>query len=730
MNVWKIASRWSDTGIKQSSILDIFRKYGIVFAGRGTEKIKKSIKKGDLVAISDGLKVVSIAKIISLPTPITSYDIKDEDKQRFDYEDWVVAFRVEIYNLNDYEIFTTKMGTFHGMGKYSKKIKELYNSKLSTVDFEINTYTYTLSDTKSSAKSLIQEKLKYIIPVYQRPYSWGETQIETFINDIFISFWGTEKKSKSESMFIGTMQLSEKKYSEENNSYQEIIDGQQRITTLTLLMKVLSEKYKDNEKMKSFDFQWIDTDVNRGQQSKDLAEVLFDNKFDDKDQLNKYAINYKLLKEYFEQIILIDKVEGEQEFKEDDFITHLLTKLYFVVIETKAGLSKTLQIFNAINSTGLDLNNTDIFKIRLYEYLSNSGDDKKIFDDIDKLYEKIDIKNAEEKRKITDMNTILSIYKSFLISKYGSSMTLWKMATSTFFERLFDTLLDIKEWSGFLAFKEEKNILNISDIDKIIEVRYRWENKHYGESGTFDDFNTMLSLRLLWWSRYSNYWNLAFLYLLEDDATDEKYNQLIQVLSRLYISYTLMYQKQINSIHQFTKNIFQKLITNPKNIDEVIKEIKEKYIEQDERIKKIISGDIFWNPKIKNILTRMSAAIEEKKTTKSIKEIEKLIFDTKIDIEHIKSRNDDDFADTEFKEKWGKILNTIGNLVILEYSINRSIGNNPYEKKIEFYNKSTFKIIVDFPMRFPSWELDIAKKRKAEEINKISKFLYQEEPKQ
>jgi hypothetical protein len=42
------------------------------------------------------------------------------------------------------------------------------------------------------------------------------------------------------------------------------------------------------------------------------------------------------------------------------------------VIETRAGLSKTLQIFKAINTAGLDLDNTDVFKIRLYEYLSET----------------------------------------------------------------------------------------------------------------------------------------------------------------------------------------------------------------------------------------------------------------------------------------------------------------------------------------------------------------------
>ncbi|MDF1883687.1 DUF262 domain-containing protein [Sulfurimonas sp. SAG-AH-194-C21] len=724
MNVWKVASRWSDTGTEQSSILNIFRKYGIVFAGRDTDKIQKSVKLGDIVAISDGLKIVSIAKAISLPTSITSFEIQEEDQQRFEYENWVIGFRVEIFDLNCEDVFTITRGrTFQAMNKEAETVKKLYNDRLSTnKKFQIKSYTYNLFDIDSSTVSLIQKELKYLVPIYQRPYSWNESQIETFLNDIFLSFWGAEKKSESESMFIGTMQLSEKKCPEKNSYYQEIIDGQQRITTLTLLIKVLSEIYIDNEKLKSFDFKWIDTDVNRGQQSKALKEVLFENKFEN--ELNKYTENYNLLKKYFELNILVDKEDDEQEFKEDDFITHLLTNLYFVVIETKAGLSKTLQIFNAINTTGLDLDNTDIFKIRLYEYLSNSGDSKEIFENIDKLYERIDIYNSNANKKITDMTGILSIYKSYLISKYELNMTLWRMATGAFFEQLFDSLLNIKQWNGFSELKTVDNPLKIEDINKILEVRYIWESKHYGVSGNFDDFNTMLSLRLLWWSRYSNYWNLPFLYLLRDDATDEKYNQLIQSLSRLYISYTLMYQKQTIEMHYFTKKIFQDLVQGVKNINEVIHEVNQKHFLQKEIIEEKISGDIFWNPKIKNILTRMSASIEENKSKKTIKEIEKLIFDTKIDVEHIKSRNDSDFESDDVKDDWKNTLNTIGNLMILEYSINRSIGNDPYSKKMISYKKSIFFIVRDFTTLYPSWELNLAEVRKIKEIAKITRFLY------
>ena len=720
MKVWKIASRWSNTGTKESSILDIFRKYGIVFAGRETQRIQNSVKEGDVIAISDGNKIVSVAKAISLPTKITSFEIDEDDKKRFDYENWVIGFKVDIYNLNESEIFSLNRGrTFHKINEDSVKVEELFTSKISTTNFKINTYTYNLFDSNSESTSLIQKGLKYIIPVYQRPYSWNELQIETFLNDIFISYWGTEKRSQSESMFIGTMQLSEKKYSDENNNYQEIIDGQQRITTLTLLLKALYEKYQNNEVLKDFDFKWLDTDVNRGQQSKNLKEVLFSNKFDN--ELNKYAINYKLLKKYFKLNISND--EDGIEFKEDNFITHLLTNLYFVVIETKAGLSKTLQIFNAINTTGLDLNSTDVFKIRLYEYLSNDGDNKEVFEKIDMLYEKIDINNSKANGKVIDMDGILGIYKSFLIAKYGLNMTLWRMGTGTFFEQLFDTVLNIKQWSGFTTLKEETDFLKIEDIDKIINIRFEWQEKHYGANGNFDDFDTMLSLRLFWWSRYSKYWNLAFLYLMKDDATDEKYNQLIQELSKLYISYTLLFQKQTNEIHRFTKEVFENLVMNKKNIDEVLRDIRDKYLAKEDSVKKVISGNIFWNPKIKNILTRMSASIEEK-NNKSTKEIEQLIFNTKIDVEHIKSRNDGDFDDITLKEDWSGILNTMGNLMILEYSINRSIGNKPFNEKVLSYKNSDFFIVNNFSKKYSSWDLDSVKKRKKEEEDKVFDFLY------
>ena len=130
--------------------------------------------------------------------------------------------------------------------------------------------------------------------------------------------------------------------------------------------------------------------------------------------LNKYVQNAKLINSALTQEI--EKVnEDDPDFDYEKFATHLFSKIYFVVIETKASLSKTLKIFDAINTTGLDLGAEDIFKIRMYEYLNKDGQDESVFNKISALYEKIETKNKLFDRKVTDINGILHTYQFYLI---------------------------------------------------------------------------------------------------------------------------------------------------------------------------------------------------------------------------------------------------------------------------------------------------------------------------
>ena len=122
--------------------------------------------------------------------------------------------------------------------------------------------SFFISSNTCSFGDLLKSHSNYIIPIFQRPYSWEYEQIERFIEDIFEGFWGIDKQSASECFFAGTIQLS--------NS-NEIIDGQQRLTTLLLLQKVIDIIFHEEKT-----YKFIETKVNNGTQEKQLQDIGLD----------------------------------------------------------------------------------------------------------------------------------------------------------------------------------------------------------------------------------------------------------------------------------------------------------------------------------------------------------------------------------------------------------------------------------------------------------------------
>ena len=135
-NIWKIASRWSDDGNRNSSIIDIFRKYNIVFAGRKQDDIKRLVKPNDIIALSDGTTVVSVGKVTDIPKPITEFNFDELDRNsgRFNYNDRVIGFKVNLYDLKSEDWFKYNRGTFHGINEpHRSKIKYLFE-KYNAID--------------------------------------------------------------------------------------------------------------------------------------------------------------------------------------------------------------------------------------------------------------------------------------------------------------------------------------------------------------------------------------------------------------------------------------------------------------------------------------------------------------------------------------------------------------------------------------------------------------------
>lgn len=93
----------------------------------------------------------------------------------------------------------------------------------------------TIEVNKQSVKQLLEtgKNSKFVIPEYQRPYAWTDEQIQTLFDDL-VEY--TENNNES-TYFLGTIVS----YENDNNE-QEIIDGQQRITSLFLLLRALYSK--------------------------------------------------------------------------------------------------------------------------------------------------------------------------------------------------------------------------------------------------------------------------------------------------------------------------------------------------------------------------------------------------------------------------------------------------------------------------------------------------------
>ncbi|MEY4572395.1 MAG: hypothetical protein RLZ10_1634 [Bacteroidota bacterium] len=595
---------------------------------------------------------------------------------------------------------------------------------VTTKSFAIDAKTCSLRyNTQKGKATILDSGVKYVIPIYQRPYSWGDEQLRKFISDIFISFWGNDGDSSAEPIFIGTMQLSSKNYLDE----QEIIDGQQRLTSLLLFLKVLKIKFPGCEELEKISLDWLSTRVHNGKQQSYLQEAIASDLTFNFQTQNSYLKNALLINELLEEQIK-DEEGATPNFDIAKFVLHILSNVYFVVIETRAGLSKTLQIFNAINTTGLDLNGGDIFKIRMYEYLRDKkSEDESAFDEISMLYYLIDEQNTKLKYNATDMRGILGIYQCILIAKNNLPVTLYSLGTDAFFERLFETIFNINQWEHF-----KNNVssidLSIEDIEKLIQVRFEWENKRYK---TCED---ACALHFIWWSRYSKYWILSFVFLYRfkgEEKYQEKMFVFLRQLSKLYIIYSIRFLKAVNEIHSFTYSLISTIING--SYEELMSQLNDKIGKLENHkgwgdFENAINGDIVFNAKIKNIICRLSAMLEEDFMTSDENKIEiirKSLFENEIDIEHIQAYHDinGDKREDIWKE-WKDNINSIGNLMVLEQDINRSIRNNPYEIKIKRYPDSNFLIVKNQPIQYINWNLEKCMIRKKMEAEKILNYIF------
>ena len=96
--------------------------------------------------------------------------------------------------------------------------------------------TKKISGAEYQLAKIFSSDFDYSIPSYQRPYAWTEVQAGELFSDLYDFFM----KEKDESYFLGSIVLIK----EEGRPNSEVIDGQQRLTTLTILLAAITSRFE------------------------------------------------------------------------------------------------------------------------------------------------------------------------------------------------------------------------------------------------------------------------------------------------------------------------------------------------------------------------------------------------------------------------------------------------------------------------------------------------------
>ncbi|WP_324715024.1 DUF262 and DUF1524 domain-containing protein [Helicobacter pylori] len=196
------------------------------------------------------------------------------------------------------------------------------------------------------------QKNQLVIPIYQRLYSWEKEQCKQLWDDI-IKIGGDDKMNRH---FIGSILYM--RVDDTHSSPLLIIDGQQRLTTITLLLTALRDHWSDKRK-EIEDHYLINSDKDGdkkfrlilSESDKDTLLYLIDkNKRKPSEPSSKIVENFKLFEEWVSNT---DKLET---------IFKGLKKLTIVYIALKKGKDDPQLIFESMNSKGIELTQTDLIR--------------------------------------------------------------------------------------------------------------------------------------------------------------------------------------------------------------------------------------------------------------------------------------------------------------------------------------------------------------------------------
>lgn len=564
----------------------------------------------------------------------------------------------------------------------------------------------TISVNKKTIREFLEnaQKQKFLIPEYQRPYAWEFDHIKTLFDDL-VEFTKKKITQKSqENYFLGTVV-----YFVNKDNQKEIIDGQQRITSLLLLLRAIYKKLSKSE-IKS----------EKGDNFIKIIEPLIweQDELSGKANKNSILMNSKVIldkqNQIFHEILKTGEIsqnakdnysKNYKEFENlyDDFlnnnsdpdaiyifINNILN--YTIIMPIEADTQDTaLTIFSTLNDRGMPLSDADIFKAQIYSDLNDSQKAEFI-----KKWQELENKTKEANEK---MQNLFYVYMFYLRAKNEDKLTTTPKLRTYMSENEFANL---KDENLLQNLEQILNLLKFSKNLKDIDCEIWSKNLKIKQA-----FSLLTLTNNEWW-KYP-----CVIYYLTHKQNQNFESLFLKFLRKLFVSIFQRYsiEHAINSL----KNPILKL-----NI-EILNSLEPKF-----DFKEITDNEQYvLEAKIKNPHTNLRYALVS--FIAYTDENQKGLLPINWELEHI------------FPQKWQKVyieqtlnwtdeklkelLWNIGNLIPLEKKLNIVASNGYFDKKKDEYTKSKVAMTNEIAKNYNDWKPENIIERNAELLAQIkSKF--------
>ena len=539
-----------------------------------------------------------------------------------------------------------------------------------------------------SIGELIKSELKFVVPSYQRGYRWTKRQVEELLDDI----WEFSQKNKNDNSFYCLQPIVIKKI--EENKY-ELIDGQQRLTTLYLIFKFLQSCNKFDEKIFTIEYET---------RSKEFLEKINKekNRHDCKDENIDYyymSNSYEFIKEWF---------NGDKRQFNDDLKDSVKVIWYEVKDINENDINRKningIEIFTRINMGKIPLTNAELIKA-LFLRESNFQENGNTKDE-----EKIKLRQLEIANEWDNIEYCLQNDEFwYFLNKEENNI-------STRIEFIFDLIAneiveDPKSWL--------ENNLNINDEEKLNKLQNKLKNLK--EQNKKDD-----------------YWTFIVFNELFEYNRDDK-NLIIKYLWEKVKFYFLTLQGWFNDRELYHKIGY--LITTGKNIKEIISESQER-LKSD--FKKKIDEWIRETIKIKTIDIENLKYDKDKGTIKKVLLLFNIMtllksdhsnlrfsFDSfkkeKWSLEHIHARNSKKLRGKQLENWLEEHKNLLDKIKKLEFDIEHLKDEEMFKDEFSKNNNDLLKLKEEIIKKVSDKIDEIKNKKekddKEEEINNIQRII-------